>query len=283
MIKIIKNIDEVYDFVYEMSCDNHMASYPRMVTEEKITKNLLKAIESNNQNLLAFYNEEVLFGVCIYFWIEKENYAQASVFLIKNDYEMIASQFIGHIESRLKGYELLIGVPMTNDVAISYFNDHDMKCIESSIVTHKMCVNVKESFNHPNVMTVTKENFGEYRDFHDQYAIPYEMYFTSKNLLDSIDDFEILMFKDEKIHASIFASKGKHLTDIIGLFIDKKSKQKGIESILIHELLYQISEQYGEVGEVLYFVDEEDKEAFEIALEEGFQIKEKYRCFKKQM
>jgi ribosomal protein S18 acetylase RimI-like enzyme len=103
-------------------------------------------------------------------------------------------------------------------------------------------------------------------------------------LNNSIDNFEILTFKDEnRIQASIFANKGKDLTDIVGLFIDERSKQKGIENILINELFYQISEQYGEIREVLYFVEEENKGELEIALDEGFQIKEEYNCFEKKM
>ncbi len=162
-----------------------MASYPRMTTVEKINRNLVKAIEEKNQNLLAFYNKDELCGVCIYFWIKEENYTQTSIFLIKKDYETIANKFICYIESQLRGYKLLIGVPSTNEIAINYFNSNGMKCIESSIVTNKMCVNVEESFSNANVIRVTRDNFEEYRDFHDKYAIPYEMYFTSKNLLNS--------------------------------------------------------------------------------------------------
>jgi GNAT superfamily N-acetyltransferase len=134
---------------------------------------------------------------------------------------------------------------------------------------------------HDCIEKVTKSNFEEYAMFHDKYAIPLEMYYNSKNLQKDIECFRVFVFrKDEAIHGSIFVKVLKDMLEVYGLFVDKEYKNNGIQSILINEMLMQLYNEFGAVEEIVYFIDEDCTDELNSALATGFDIKDKYRCYK---
>jgi GNAT superfamily N-acetyltransferase len=281
MIKEIQRLDEVIDFVWELSQNKLHASYPRINSIEKLKEELEKAINLENRNIIAYYHQDILCGICFYFWISDEKYAQTSGFLIRGDYEQIADEFISHISKQLPGYELFIGIPVTNRNANEYFKEKNIECIEDSIVT-RIC-NLEPHTNQrcDCIEEISKNNFKEYAVFHDKYAIPAGTYFNSENLRKKIERFLIFAFRqDGRIHGSIFVKTGKDLSDVIGLFIDEEYKNKGIESILINEMLTQLYNKFGAIKEILFFIDEDSTDELNLALNAGFEIKEKYRLYK---
>src|SRR5699024_9194468 len=102
---------------------------------EELKEVLEKAINLENRNIIAFYHQDILYGVCFYFWISDEKYAQTLGFLIREDYDQVADKFISYISKQLPGYELFIGVPFTNKNSNEYFKKRNIECIENSIVT----------------------------------------------------------------------------------------------------------------------------------------------------
>lgn len=281
MVKIIKDLDEVMEFAWELSQDERYASYPRMDSFARLKIQLEKATILDNYRILAYFNKDVLSGVCLYFWISEENYAQTVTFLIKDNYEQIATEFTRYIGEELPGYELFIGIPSTNKSALTYFSKNQVLPVENSVVT-RMCHLEPRTFNNCScIVEITKDNFEDYAIFHDQYAIPQEMYYASSNLLNEIEHFRIFVFQDAGgIHGSIFAKVGKELSDIVGLFVDEKHKYQGIESNLINELLVRLYEEFGAIKEILFFIDEDSAYELDIALAAGFRTKEKYRLYK---
>lgn len=281
MIKAIYKVEEVIDFAWELSQNNLYASYPRKKTIKAIKDDIEKAINEDNKNIVACYHQNVLCGVCIYFSECDEKYAQTIEFLIREDYDQIAEELIDYISKQLAGYELFIGVPFSNENANHYFKNKNTECIESSIVTSLYNLKSHSNQKHDCVDKITKDNFEEYSIFHDKYAIPSGGYWDSKNLQKDMDRFQVLVFrKDEVIHASIFTRIGKDLSDVVGLFIDEEYKNKGIESILINEMLTQLYNEFGTIKEILFFIDEDSTDELNLALTAGFEIKEKYRCYK---
>lgn len=280
MIKVITDPDEVFDFIYKYSCNDKAASYPRMKSKEKISRNLERALTLENRMIIANYDDELL-GVCCFHW-DNDNYAQASIFLVKDSYEYVADEMICFIQNKLPKYNLLIGIPDTNAQARDYFEKKNLECIESSIVMHQLNLECAERSSNHNINRITKTNFDLYKDFHNKFAVLYEMYYTSEKLLDVIERFEILTFNNgNKIVASIFANKGKDLTDIVGLFIEDDYKNKDIESLLFDELRANLVDEFGKIGEVLYFA--EDEKDVELASVAGFKIKESYKCYEKAL
>lgn len=281
MIKTVENIDEVVDFAWELSQNALHASYPRINSIEVLKKEFEKAINLKNYNILGYYHQDVLCGVCFYYWISGEKYVQTVGFLIRGDYDKIADEFIGHIRKQLSGYELFIGIPFTNKSANEYFKKNNIECIEASNVT-RICDLAPHTSNRCNcIQEINKSNFEEYAEFHDKYAIPAEIYFNSKNLRKAIERFRIFAFRqDGGIRGSIFVTAGKDISDVIGLFVDEEYKHKGIESILINEMLTQLYNEFGAIKEILYFIDEDSADELDIALTAGFEMKEKYRLYK---
>lgn len=283
MIKTIYKFEEVIDFVWELSQNNLHASYPRRKSMNDIKENIKRAIHSDNRNIVACYQEDVLSGVCVYYWEYDEKYSSTEIFLIRENYEQIAEELIDYLSKQLPGYELLIGVPLSNKDANQFFRKKNIECISSSIDTRlynlEPCMNEK----HDHVEKITESDFKEYTIFHDKHAIPLEMYYNSKNLQKDIDLFQVFVFRqNEEIHGSIFV---KALLDpkekeVFGLFVDEEYKDNGIESILINEMLMQLYDEFGTLKEIAYFIDEDCPNELNSALAAGFEIKDKYRCYK---
>lgn len=281
MIKKIKRLDEIIDFTWELSQNKLHASYPRINSIEELKEELEKAINLNNSNIIAYYHQDALCGICFYFWISDEKYVQTLGFLIKGEYEQIAGEFISHIGKHLPGYELFIGVPDTNRNANKYFKEKNIECIEDSIVTRICDLKPPISERCDCIEEVSQNNFKEYAMFHDKYAIPAGIYFNSENLRKKMERFRIFAFRqDEKIHGSIFVKAAKDISDVIGLYIDGEYKNKGIEKILINEMLTQLYNEFGAIKEILFFIDEDSTDELNSALNAGFEIKEKYRLYK---
>lgn len=282
MIRQIKDTDEVYDFILKLSGESSRASYPRLLEEERVQIEINKAITFDNMKLITYYTDNRLLGVCAYYWIEKENYAQTTIFLIDGDYDIVANEIFNHIQSELTGYRLLMGFPKENVKALEWLHKKDMTCIESSLVTHWKNLNTINVETSEAIGSITKDNFDSYSKFHDSFALEENMYYHSKNLLENIDRFETMFYMDKgEIVASIFARDSQALSDIVGLFIKDAYKKKGIEVLLLQTLLSKLIHKHGSLGEVLFFVDDDNVEELTNALEVGFVIKESYQCFEK--
>lgn len=283
MIKTINKLEEVIDFAWELSKDDLKASYPRRRSIKEVREVIERAISSDNRNIIGYYKEDVLCGLCIYYFEFEEKHSSTELFLINEAYEKIAEEFIGYIGDKLPGCKLLIGVPSSNENANEFFKKNNIECVDSSIDTR--LYNLKPSMNkkHENVEKITDSSFEEYALFHDKYAIPIGMYYNSKNIKKYIDQFQIFAFRQGgEIHGSIFVKtlKDPREKEVFGLFIDEEYKNKGIEGILINEMLMQLYNDFGSLKEVVYFIEEDSTEELNSALAAGFEIKDKYRCYK---
>ncbi|WP_425447323.1 hypothetical protein [Dethiothermospora halolimnae] len=281
MIKRVNKLEEVLDFAWKLSQDNLHASYPRRKSMKKIKEDIKKAISGDNENIVACYHEDVLYGVCIYVWESDKKYAQTMQFLIREDYEQTADELIDYISKQLAGYELFIGVPFTNKSANKYFKKKNIECIESSIDTRLYNLEIPINGKHDCIEKITESNFEEYAIFHDKHAISWGIYYNSKNLQEDIDHFRVFAFrKDKEIHASIFVKTGKDGATVFGLFIDKKYENNGIGNMLINKMLMELYNEFGPIKEIVYFIEEDCTKELKAALTAGFEIKDKYRCYK---
>ncbi|WP_066498260.1 GNAT family N-acetyltransferase [Abyssisolibacter fermentans] len=283
MIKRVKKLEEVIDFAWELSQDDLHASYARMESMKEVKREIERAIREENYNIVASYHENVLCGVCIYYWICDEKYAQTRAFLLRGDHDQIAEEFISHIRNQLAGYELLIGVPFTNKNANQYFKKKNIECIEASIVTklYNLEYNINQKINqkHECVEKITESDFAEYAIFHDKYSLG--MYYNSKNLRKDMERFRIFVFRqDEAIHGSIFVKIVRDTAEVVGLFVDKEYENKGIGSILINDMLMQLYNEFGAIKEIAYFIEEDCTDELNSVLAAGFEIKDKYRCYR---
>ena len=86
MVKEVKKCEEVMDFAWELSQNDLYASYHRLRSKEKVKEYIEQAMVKENEKIIACYQENILCGVCIYFWIPNEKYAQTTMSLIKENY-----------------------------------------------------------------------------------------------------------------------------------------------------------------------------------------------------
>ena len=135
MIKTVNKLDEVIDFAWELCQDDLYASYHRLSSIEKVKEYIERAMNSEFERIIAYYRQNVLCGACIYFWKSNEKYVQTTMFLIKENYDEIAEEFITYIGEQLPIYELFIGVPFSNTNANQYFKKRNFRCIDSLIDT----------------------------------------------------------------------------------------------------------------------------------------------------
>lgn len=281
MIKAINEREKVMNYAWNLCKDDLHTSYPRLNSIEKVKEHIEKAIDFEYEKIIACYRRDALCGVCIYFWKPNEKYAQTTMFLIKDNYDEIADEFITYIGEQIPGYDLLIGVPFSNNNANNYFKKRNITCIESSIDTRLYDLRSHINLKHNLVERITKDNFKEYQVFHDKHAIPLEMYYNSKNLKKDIDKFRVFAIKKyEVFHASIFVKVFGDSAEIFGLFIDDEYKYKNIERILIDEVLMQLCSELGILKEIIYFIDEDNTKELDTALAAGFSVSDTYRCYK---
>ena len=280
MIKTVKELKKVLDFAWALSQDELYASYHRLKTKEKVKDYIERAILSDSDRIIACYDQEILSGVSIYFGKPDENYAQTTMFLIKGDYDKIADEMIGHMAKEFPSCDLLIGFPFSNKMAETYFTKRNYPCVDALLDCR---INHLQAHDNPKsdvLEEITKENFKDYVDFHDRFALPLQMYYNSHKLEKDLKRFRIFVFKDHgQIQASIFYVKG-NISEIYGLFIDEAYKHKGIESILIDEVLMQLYKECGCVENLAYFIEEDSTVELDAALAVGFNIVDTYRCYK---
>lgn len=283
MKKDIKNIDEILELAWQLSIDDSGASFPRFKSKKELKIQIERAVSRNNYNIVTSYHKNKLNGVCIYFWIDDEKYAQTVLFVIKENYIYAANEIINYIRSHLIGYELLIGFPANNLIANKYFIDNDFKCTDSSIVTQIILHETSyKHLCHDKVREVSLEDFDDYAKFHDQFAIPLEMYYNSNNLRKDIKDFKIFVYvENEEVSGSIFVKCLRDIAEVFGLFVDSEFNGMGIENILIRHMVSRLHDKYDSPKELLYFIEESSTNELQAALDSGFNIKDKYKCYKK--
>ncbi|MEG0672263.1 hypothetical protein [Clostridium sp.] len=281
MIKTIYRLEDVIDFVWELSQNDLSAGYPRKKSMTEIKECIERAIQADCENIIAYYDQNVLCGVCIYHWLCDEKYAQTTQLLISCDYDQIADEIIGYISEQLAGYSLLIPLPFTNINANGYFKKRNIECTEAHIDTRLYNLELHTNQKHDCVERITENNFEEYAIFHDKYAIPLEMYYNSKNLKMDMERFRVLVFREgDAICGSIFVKVVRDIAEVFGLFVDEECENEDIGSILINEMIMQLYNEFGTIKEILYFIEEECTDQLNTVLRAGFEINGRPRTYK---
>lgn len=281
MIEVVKKIDKVFEFAWRLSNDDQKASYPRISSKKQLESEMNARVADKDSELLAIYDHRQLIGLCFYFWEVKDKYAQTTGFLIEKEYEHTADKFLQYLHQRLPGYQLHVGVPPTNQEANAYFVKKKAECIEKSIVTRLHDLKKVPKGQGDFLERINGVNFAEYAIFHDQHAIPSEMFWHSENLKAQLDRFRVYALRQEgQICASIFASLIKGSAEIFSLFLDKEYENKGLEFVLIQGLLERLNDELGTIEEICYFIDDNSSVELTAALKAGFKIEDEYNCYR---
>lgn len=281
MIKVIEDANEVMNFAWKLSQNDDTASYHRIRKEEELQNKLTQGIQKANHQVIAYYSEDTLKGLCIYFWQDKEYYAQTVQLLIEDHYSEIADRMFAYIKQQLPGYELFVPIPFSNSTANAYLTQRGYACVDASCVMEQDNLIRQGIGNHPAIEVIDADNYQAFSDFHDHYAIPFEMYYNSQNILKELERFLILVYKEQdKIVASIATKAGKDISEVFCLFIDEEHKNKGIELLLINQTLDRLYEQFGSLDKFMYFIDEDSEHEMKAALASGCHLADHCRIYK---
>jgi hypothetical protein len=99
----------------------------------------------------------------------------------------------------------------------------------------------------------------------------------SKNLKQELERFRILALrKADRTYGSIFAKANS--AEIFGLF--SEGENLGKKDALISHLLVQLYNEFGSLEEIIFFIDEEDSAELSLALNAGFEVNDRYRCYR---
>jgi len=103
----------------------------------------------------------------------------------------------------------------------------------------------------------------------------------SKNLKRELERFRILALrKADRTYGSIFAKifAKTNSAEIFGLF--SEGENLGEKDALISHLLVQLYNEFGSLEEIIFFIDEEDSAELSLALNAGFEVNDRYRCYR---
>lgn len=279
--------DELIDFAWRLSQQDSTASYPRLKSKEEVETVINRAESRSNQRCLTSYRGGALNGICVYYWVEDEKYAQTSMLLIEHDFDIVADAFFKEISSELKGYSLLVGFPEGHKSAHEHMPGMDFNCIESSVVTEIVSwtkCDVQPPSMQSGVSSIlfelSSDELERYAAFHDKHATALEMFYTSKNIAKELDRFRIFVYQvGDDIKGSIFVKCFEPSAEVFGLFIDEDVRHLELEKGLIQTMLNALDS----IEDIMYFIDESSSNELEAALYAGFKIKEKYKCYKKMI
>lgn len=200
---------------------------------------------------------------------------QTTIFLIEENYEVIANIAIKHMKKNKEQYKFLIGMPAENKLATNCLGSIGTLIEDSNNLILKSFPDEIEKDKH--VIEITKDNYEVYINFHDKYALKYEMYWNADNLMKEIAKFVIYAyFAEGKIMGSIFAKKGEMDQEIFGLFVD--TEDLSIYEGLLYEVVVYLKE-HSKRMKTTYFIDSNELIEMANAKQMGFSIQETYKCY----
>lgn len=284
MIRRVENTADVLDLITTYAVRAQSASYPRIFNRQDAEKTLKRAQQRNDADALGCYINGVLQGVCAYFWEEESGYAQTTLFIAQAEAAMaVYDEIFLYICVRHAGKTLHIGVAEENGQAREWLLSRGFECIEASddwrfvnpmgaSKTHS----AKEEVRH-----IGEAEFKDYAPFHDRFARPLQMYYTSEKLHDCLKRFRVLTFEAHgEIRASIFARVFRGGAEVFGLFACEQVRNTDVPVQLLRALLRTLSHEKTRMKQIVYMIDIENEWERVAAKAAGFIHQGGYRCYR---
>lgn len=255
--------------------DKSQASYPKFSSLSDLYRELEYSIEfMATTTLLSLQNEEIE-GLVTYFWDDDEKYIQTTLLIIKNNDLRVLEGLLERIKKDHKVYPINIGLGEASWINQEKAFTEKAKIVEHSHVLEARNLN-KSTGLRENIEVLTKDDFASYKDFHDIFAK--DMYYSSANLYRDFDRFRVFVKKDEgEITASLLVKiygKNPYKGEIFGLFMKEANKATCDE--LIKTMINSLIEEFGQIGEIKYFIEVEKELELEVSIANGFEKLDTY-------
>lgn len=271
--------DLYVDFAYELATNIEKSAYPTycdgLKTKEMFMERLSKAFERDTEEVLLFEIDGKIEGLIHYQWLPKDNYVATCSFNINTATGQALSEFIAYVREKCKGYDLYLGFPADNKVAIQYFEKQAFECIEDDYNNIAFMDKISVPSADKKLTRINKDNYHLFKILHDQ--IEGDMYWNSERIFEDLDHWVIYVEQnnDSPQGAIYYMDETDGWLEIFGVDMDGGVIHQDIFRDL---LIAALSDAKNKGGRVMTFFCDEDGE--QTALECGFTCVGRYLCYK---
>ncbi len=274
-LQIIKDVTKIIDFVYNMSIDDSMASYPRLLNYQSVKRELSRRIIEENSEVIAIYQDTLLIGVFAYYWIDEDNYMQTTIFVFNTNKTEAIMLSINHMKERRLTYRLLIGIPFKNEYIKNSLEKRGV-LIESSL--NFLCKDQSELITkNDSIYLIDQNNFQLFSEFYEPFAVESNMYWTSERIIKKINDFSLFCYIEDTVTLGcLLLKKGDKNQEIFALLIEGEDEE--ISKSLLNRAVAEVSKDSKRVN-ITYFIDIDDDNELINAKQVGFKVIDNYICY----
>lgn len=267
------------ELAWELSKDPANRSYPLFQSRDEIRAEYVAGLRGQNAALLGCFQSERLIGLLCYFFQPGEHYLQTTSFIVAEDYDAVADEFVKYLRTNFKEYEIYIGITAENICAAKILRLNGYELIEASLDMRlgKSQFIEQDSPDHE-IIRIDRTNLEEYARFHKAHFD--DIYWNVERLRKNIDQWTILALKTQgKISGGLFLRIDADSAEIFGMafagFTDAH-----VASALLARALKTVFEENPGVDSVVFFTDEDEKLNQSAALSNGFRCHSRYQCYR---
>lgn len=268
-------------FAWALCGDPKTRSYPLYPTESQLLREFEKCTRQNDCGLLGCFEENFLTGVLSYFAISKDCYLQTTGLYAGSAHPAaVLNALLEAMERGRETLEKFVGVTEQNTLAAEVLIVRGYQIADASREYRTPVRNFHPAGNSAAVVTVSKENWQPYAEFHDA-QFP-EIYWSSTRLLEDLDNWVILALPcGDSVEAGLFAKVcgkcgNRELAEIFGFSAPDDAAALPLLAGLARELADDSA-----VEEVAYFYDGGEAWGAKMLTDAGFTLRSSYRCWKK--
>ncbi|MDA3731695.1 hypothetical protein PBV87_09420 [Niameybacter massiliensis] len=274
-----EEINQTIDFAWACCKEIHTTCYPLRKTKEDLAAGLKNGFNYVDDEVLGYFEENTLKGVINLYVERPEKYIQARVYVL-NHFDKVMEELLIYLHTHYEGFEVQLGYPKENVMAIQWLKAHGYTCIEASNDLRLNVTHLKRSTkNYSHVSRLSKEDFKTYAFFHDIYA--QGMYWNSRRLEEDFNNWYIHIYKDEDhILGSIFTRLCKdNMAEVFGVFVKDQINLQKIYEALLNVAFIDILDHEAHINCIVFFIDETDPILYEEAEKIGFKYSGSYQGY----
>lgn len=278
-ILLIDELEEILEFTWRLSTSPSTNSYSLYSTFDEMKTRFTKAVEDETDKLYTVYIEESLCGVVCFEVIPENHYIQTIGIYISSNFNNVMSELFLKLRKEYTGYEIYLGYPKENTLAINYCKNKKIPLIESS-TDFRLKSSEFTGFSEPNrIRRITETDFFEYAKYHEEQF--QGIYWTSERLRQRMDQWRIYIHQTkELIDGCIFLNVWESSCEIFGLA--NTSGDNALTTLLLsHSLSETIHND--NVEDIIFFVEDKDQAFANAAKNVGFTYHNSYCCFREQL
>ena len=271
-----EEFDKYIDFVYTLALDPARSGYPTYTdgikTRADFVDRAQKAFERENEDILLYEREGKAAGWIHYYHLPEDKYLDTCSFCIAEGMGDAIAEFTAFARGRFPGSELYLKFPGENTQAETALEAGGFVCIERDFNDVFELDRYEPRPLDPDVVPVTRENFGLFRTLHAQDE---GMYWNSDRLLADMDEWRMLLYMPGGVPAgALQARKDSEMGEIFALFF-RAAYDAGTYRALVTAALN--GAKADGAGAMVFFNDSETQ-ADALAL--GFRCVGEYMCYK---